>query len=80
MSQRLPVLIPRQVLQALTRKEAGFYICHTSSRGSHVHLCHPDDPTIRVDIAMHAKDLKRGTLLGILKQTKLSREEFLKLL
>lgn len=80
MSQRLPTLTPRQVLQALTRKEAGFYICHTSSHGGHIHLCHPDDPTIRVDIAMHAKDLKRGTLLGILKQAKLSRDQFLQLL
>jgi len=80
MSQRLPSLTPRQVLQALTRKGAGFYICHTSSRGSHVHLCHPDDPTIRVDIAMHARELKRGTLVGILKQAKLSQREFMELL
>lgn len=80
MSQRLPSLTPRQVLQALTRKDAGFYICHTTSKGSHVHLCHPDDPTIRVDIAMHARELKRGTLAAILKQAKLTQREFMELL
>lgn len=80
MSQRLPSLTPRQVLQALTRKDAGFYICHTTSKGSHVHLCHPDDPTIRVDIAMHARELKRGTLTAILKQAKLTQREFIELL
>ncbi len=80
MSQKLPSLTPKQLLRALTRKRAGFYVCHTSSRGSHIHLCHPDDPTILVDIAMHAKTLKRGTLHNILRQAKLTRQEFLQLL
>jgi predicted RNA binding protein YcfA (HicA-like mRNA interferase family) len=80
MSSRLPTLTPKQVLKALTKRKAGFYLCHTSSSGSHIHLCHPDDPTILVDIPMHAQDLKRGTLQSILKQAKLTREEFLKIL
>jgi len=78
MSLKLPALTPKKVLRAL--KRAGFYECHTSSSGSHIHLCYPDDPTILVDIPMHAKDLKRGTLHSILRQAKLSREEFLKIL
>jgi predicted RNA binding protein YcfA (HicA-like mRNA interferase family) len=78
MSHRLPSLTPKQVLKTLLK--AGYYTCHRSSSGSHVHLCHPDNPTILVDIPMHAKDLKRGTLHGILKQAKLSREDFLALL
>jgi predicted RNA binding protein YcfA (HicA-like mRNA interferase family) len=78
MSRKLPSLTPKQVLKTL--QKAGYYICHRSASGSHVHLCHPNDPTILVDIAMHPRDLKRGTLHGILKQAKLSREEFLELL
>lgn len=80
MSMKLPSLTPKEVLRVLTSKEAGFYTCHRSSSGSHIHLCHPDDPTILVDIPMHARDLKRGTLHSILKQAKLSRQEFLELL
>lgn len=80
MTPRLPSITPRQLVKALLRKRAGFYICHTTSSGGHVHLCHPDDESIRVDIAMHTKDLKRGTLSAIMKQTKLTREEFLALL
>jgi predicted RNA binding protein YcfA (HicA-like mRNA interferase family) len=78
MSLKLPSLTPRKVLQTL--KRAGFYECHTSSSGGHIHLCHADDPTILVDIPVHAKDLKRGTLHSILRQAKLTREEFLKIL
>jgi predicted RNA binding protein YcfA (HicA-like mRNA interferase family) len=80
MGQKIPSLTPRKVLKALTRKQAGFYICHTSSRGGHVHLCHPDDSTILIDIPLHPKDLKRGILHSIIKQAKLTREQFLKLL
>jgi predicted RNA binding protein YcfA (HicA-like mRNA interferase family) len=65
MSLKLPALTPKQVLRALTSKRAGFYIWHTSSSGGHIHLCHPDDPSILVDIPMHTKDLKRGTLHSI---------------
>lgn len=80
MSQRLPRFTARKLLRVLTKKRAGFFICHEDSDGSHVQLCHPDDPTILVTIAMHPGDLKHGTLLGILKQAKLSRQDFLKLL
>ena len=79
MSERLPSLTPKQVLKALTRKEAGFYIHHVSASG-HRYLAHPDDPSIRVVIPFHTQELPRGTLHSILKQAKLSREEFLDLL
>ncbi|MBI1743489.1 type II toxin-antitoxin system HicB family antitoxin [Candidatus Acetothermia bacterium] len=48
MSLELPALTPKQVLRTLMSKRAGFYICHTSSSGGHIHLCHPDDPSILV--------------------------------
>jgi predicted RNA binding protein YcfA (HicA-like mRNA interferase family) len=80
MSPRIPSLTPRQVIKILIRKRAGFYICHEGSRGGHIHLCHPNDPTIRVDIPVHAQELKRKTLMSILKQANLTQEEFLRLL
>lgn len=79
MSSKLPSLTPQQVYRALTQKRAGFYL-HRASKGSHRILAHPDDPTIRVVIAWHTKALKAGTLASIIKQTKLTREEFLELL
>ncbi|MBI1729780.1 type II toxin-antitoxin system HicA family toxin [Candidatus Acetothermia bacterium] len=79
MSPRIPSLTPRQVFKALTRKQAGYYVHHVSASG-HRYLVHPDDPAIRVVIPFHTKDLPRGTLLNIIKQAKLTQEEFLELL
>ena len=76
MSRRLPTLTPRKVIQALER--GGFFVHHTT--GSHYTLRHPDDPTIRVTVPLHTRDLKRGTLHSIIKQTGLTVGEFLELL
>lgn len=76
MSRRLPTLTPRKVIQALER--GGFFVHHTT--GSHYALRHPDDPTIRVTVPLHTRDIKRGTLHSIIKQTGLTVGEFLELL
>ena len=73
MSPRLPSLTARKVLRALRR--AGFYIHHQT--GSHATLKHPDDPTKRVTVPVHSRDLQRGTLLAIVKQAGMTTEEFL---
>lgn len=78
MNHQLPALTPKKVLKALLKQEAGFYIHHQT--GSHVYLKHRNDPTVLVPIPMHVKDLKRGTMAGILRKAKLNREAFLKLL
>jgi len=78
MSKKIPALPPKEVLRTLLKKKAGFYVDHQT--GSHVYLKHYHDPTLRVPIPMHAKDIKRGTLAGILRKAKLSRDEFLSLL
>jgi len=72
---RLPACTPEVVIRALGR--AGFFLDH--STGSHRFYRHPDRPGI-VTVPFHRKDLKRGTLLAILKQAGLTREEFLKVL
>lgn len=76
MSPSLPSLKSKEVLKAL--QGAGFYIHHQT--GSHIVLKHPSDAKKRIVIPYHNKDLKRGTLYGIVKQSGLSIEEFLKLL
>ena len=76
MSQRLPVVKPKQVIRALER--AGFFIHH--STGSHHILKHPDRPIPRVTVAYHNRDLKRKTLASIIEQAGLTVEEFIELL
>jgi predicted RNA binding protein YcfA (HicA-like mRNA interferase family) len=72
----LPVVTPRQVIRAL--QKAGFFVHHI--RGSHYFLKHPDHPALRVTVAHHNKDLKRGTLRAIVRDAGISVEEFVKLL
>ena len=72
----LPVLSAAKILQVLLR--GGFYIARQV--GSHLQLKHPKDPRILVTVARHSRDISRNTLASILKQGKLSADEFLKLL
>jgi predicted RNA binding protein YcfA (HicA-like mRNA interferase family) len=58
-------------------KKAGF-IEHPQ-RGSHLFLIHPDNGRKTV-VPIHAQDIKRGTLSGILGQAGLSVDAFLRLL
>jgi predicted RNA binding protein YcfA (HicA-like mRNA interferase family) len=74
---RLPTLTPRQVLAAL--KRAGFVEYHRHTSGSHLSLQHPQRKSITT-IAMHKKDLPRGTLSAIIKQAGLTEDEFRRLL
>ncbi|MGH8886874.1 MAG: type II toxin-antitoxin system HicA family toxin [Egibacteraceae bacterium] len=60
-------------MKALTR--AGFEFVR--QRGSHVTLLHEDGR--RVTVPLH-REVKRGTLSGILAQAEMSREEFAALL
>jgi len=71
---RLPSLRPKQVASAL--KRAGFKKTHQA--GSHLRLKHADGR--EVVIPMHNKELKRGTLMAIVKQASFTADEFQKLL
>ena len=73
MSQKLPVVNGREVLQALQR--AGFYTARSS--GSHHILKHPDRPGLRPVVPVHGKRaLPPKTLRSILHQADLSLDEF----
>jgi len=61
----------REVLAALQR--AGFVI-RRRSKGSHVILRHADGR--QTYVAMHTKDVPTGTFRSILKQARLTKEEF----
>jgi predicted RNA binding protein YcfA (HicA-like mRNA interferase family) len=73
---RLPQVTPREMLAALQR--AGFVI--KRSKGSHHYLVDASDPTRRTTVDVHPGDLPERDVRDILKQSRISREEFLKLL
>lgn len=71
---KMPSFKPREVIKKF--QKAGYII--DRQRGSHVILYHPLQQK-RLTIPMHVKDLPKGTLLAIIKQSGSTREEFLKL-
>lgn len=70
---KLPILKPQEVLRALQR--AGFVIHHQT--GSHARLIHAVHAARRVTVPIHNKDLPRGTLASIIRQSGLTLDEFL---
>ena len=68
---RLGSLKPKELIHKL--KKAGFHIDHTP--GSHVILLN-HSTQVRVVVPYHARELKRGLLFGIVKQSGLTVEEF----
>ena len=71
---KLPILKPKEVIKILQR--AGFYVDHQS--GGHIALLN-DNTKKRVTLPAHPKDIKKGTLHNIIKQSGLSLEEFVRL-
>jgi len=71
-SERLPVLSGKDVIKALSK--TGFI--PVRQRGSHVFLRHPDGRTTVVPLH---DEINRSTLMDILAEVKLSKEDFLKL-
>ena len=69
---KLPSLKPKQVIKKF--EKLGFVKDHQS--GSHVILYHPNSKK-RAVIPMHVKDVPKGTLHAIIKQTGVTVEEFL---
>jgi len=70
---KLPALKPRDVIRAL--ESGGFHIARQS--GSHVQL---KKGNRLVTVPNHPRDLKPGTLRSIIRQSGLTRDEFLALL
>lgn len=76
---RLPSLSFKQIIRAL--RAAGFIEAPDRGKGSHRAFVKKDvNDRIRLVIVPQGKDIPRGTLLAILDQSGLSKEEFLSLL
>jgi len=73
-SERLPVVSGTQLITALAK--LGWV--SVRQRGSHVRLKHPDRSTALV-VPLH-RELKRGTLAGILRDAGIDRDELRPLL
>lgn len=73
---KLPVISGHDVVNALTR--IGFI--HVRTTGSHAILKKKqNEHTIVIPVPLH-KELAKGTLLSIMHQAKLSRDEFMRIL
>lgn len=70
---KLPVLKPKEVIKVL--KKLGFE--EERSKGSHIQFY---KGKIRVTVAIHNKDIRKGTLQNIIRQANLTIEEFIKLI
>jgi predicted RNA binding protein YcfA (HicA-like mRNA interferase family) len=74
-SDKLPAIKPKQLIRALER--GGWQVDRV--RGSHYIMAHPDKDQM-VPVPLHNRDIKAGTLSGILSSTGISRDELRKLL
>jgi len=72
MSEKLPVLKPKEVVKVLLK--VGF----VKKRQTGSHLILVKNGKI-VPVPIHAKDLKKGVLKSIMKQSELKVEDFIKL-
>jgi predicted RNA binding protein YcfA (HicA-like mRNA interferase family) len=72
---KLPKVTAREAIRALRRD--GWQIA--SQAGSHVHLMHPTKPG-KVTVPMRSGDIKDGTLRSVLKQARLTPDQFRALL
>ncbi len=70
MSRKLPVLSSRDILSIL--RKHGFW--QTGQTGSHIYMT---DGRHKVTIPQR-KEMKKGTLISIITQSGLTREDFLK--
>lgn len=69
---RTPALKPREVVRRF--KKLGFVEHHQV--GSHLTLKHPKTGK-RAVIPMHLKDMRKGTLLAVLRESGIDKDAFL---
>ncbi len=79
-SRKLPVVSSDDLVRALHK--AGFVYAPKRGKGSHVALYKVDEKTGRklLVIVPKRREIPKGTLLSILKQANLTKEEFIELL
>lgn len=75
MSPRLPIISTRELVAAL--KKAGFVDAPHRGKGSHHAYYKDDGGRVRLVIVPERKEIPKGTLLAILEQAGISKEELL---
>lgn len=75
---KLPVVSSKQVVRVL--QKIGFEYAPKRGKGSHLAFAKKDSEKTRLVIVPDRKEIPKGTLLSILDQAGLTREEFIKLL
>lgn len=75
---KLPSLSSKRIIRALL--SAGFEYAPKRGKGSHRAFVKCNDGKFRLVIVPQGHDIPRGTLLAIIEQSGLTREEFVKLL
>lgn len=75
MGEKLPVMKPKDVIKIL--EKLGFY--QYRQKGSHLIMVRDDVKNYQPVIPLHNKELKKGTLLSIIRQSGLTKAEFLSL-
>jgi len=76
MNPKLPTITSKQLIRAL--KRGGFLKHHQT--GSHIIFRHVDFAAIRIVVPSHTKDIKKGTLKGILKDAGMTVKDLIDLL
>lgn len=72
---KLPVLTPKKIIKIV--EKLGFQLDHKT--GSHF-VFYNEENKKRVTVPYHTKDLPKGTILSVLKQAGITKEELEKLL
>lgn len=72
---KLPSITPQKIIKILERK--GFVLDRI--KGSH-HIYYNSETKKRAIVPLHKRDLPKGTLLEILKQSDISKDELVTLL
>ncbi|RZN39227.1 MAG: type II toxin-antitoxin system HicA family toxin [Methanophagales archaeon ANME-1-THS] len=73
---KLPILSAKEIIKVLER--AGFKVVRR--KGSHISLYKKSGDKMYLVVVPDKKEVKRGTLMSILKQAGMTRERFFELL
>ena len=75
---KLPVISSKQIIRVL--QKAGFEYAHKRGKGSHLAFVKRGQDKTRLVIVPDRNEVPKGTLIAILDQAGLTREEFMELL
>ena len=75
---KLPVVSSRQIIKVL--KQLGFDYAPKRGKGSHVAFVKRDSNKTRLVIVPDREAIPKGTLLAILEQAGITKDEFIRLL